>query len=275
MRWHGPPFRVEHIDLNRLSRATARQVMSQITAVHRACWPEKAMEAVYAERLECDAVDNELWLVRGQDGAVVGFMHGISEDVALDGVPVLLMRSLGAALPEWRSRLGGFERDGAWPLARVALRGRLRGRLPLLFAYFNTPATYRTFLRVMPRVVPSPGVTPEPSLLRLRDAALVHLGLSRVPGREHACRGPRSAMSVQERAHWHAHPAPEVRFFVAECPGFGDGEYLAGLVPMDWIDLVQAPLRACIGIAREWVRRRRTRATSRARRSAAPEGDRA
>lgn len=81
--------------------------------------------------------------------------------------------------------------------------------------------------------------------------------LERVPGREHACRGPRTAMSAEERAHWLSHPAPEIRFFVEACPGFGEGEYLVGLVPMDWPDLARAPLHAAAGIAREWLRRQR------------------
>lgn len=231
--------------------------MSQISPVHRACWPDKEMQSVYAERLDCQAVDNQLWLVRSPDGEVVGFMHGVSEDLELDGTRVRLMRSLAAAAPEWRSTLGGFERHGAAPLIKVALRGRLYGRMPLLFPYFATPATYRTFLRVMPRVVPTPGIEPDPKLLRLRDAAIAHYGLARVPGRAHACRGPRCPMSPEVRAHWREHPAPEIRFFVEECPNFGEGEYLAGLVPMDWMDLARAPLRASVGVAREWLRRKK------------------
>lgn len=251
------PFRVEHIDLLHLPLESARRRMSQISEVHRACWPDKAMEKVYAERLGCQFVANQLWLVRGPDEAVIGFMHGVGEELELLGTKVLLLRSLGAAHPAWRAALGGFERYGAGPLAKIALRGCLRGRLPLLLAHFATPATYRTFLRVMPRVVPAPGVTPDPWLLRLRDAALAHYGLERVPGRAHACRGPRTAMTEGERAHWRAHRAPEVRFFVQECPGFGEGDYLAGLVPMDWTDLARAPLHMSIGVAREWLRRRR------------------
>ena len=214
------------------------------------------MEDVYAERLDREAVDNELWLVRGSGDAVIGFMHGISEDLDLLGTKVLLMRSFGAAHPEWRAALGGFERIAAGPLVRSAVRGRLRGRLPLVLVYFASPAPYRTFLRIMPRMVPAPGTTPDPHLLRLRDAAITHYALARIPGRAHACRGPHVAMTAEERAHWTAHTSPEIRFFVEECPGFADGEYLAGLVPMDWSELAQAPLRTSFGIAREWIRRR-------------------
>lgn len=249
------PVQVQHIDLNRLSRDSARQALSQVADVHRACWPDKPIEKVYAERLDREAVNNELWLARGPDGRIVGFLHGIAEDLELDRTKVLLMRSLAAVYPEWRTVLA-FERQGILPLMRWALRGRLRGRLPLLFAHFATPSTYRTILQVLPRVVPSPDTTPDQRLLRLRDAAIVHYGLVRVPGRAHACHGPRLAMSEGERAHWMAHSAPEVRFFVEECPGFADGEYLSGIVPMDWSDLARAPLHASVAIARKWHDRR-------------------
>jgi hypothetical protein len=237
--------------------------MSQISGVHRACWPDKDMEKVYAERLECPSVDNQLWLIRGPDAEIIGFMHGVSEDLELDGTRVRLMRVFAAAYPEWRVPLRGFERFGAAAFIKVALRGRLDGRLPLLFPYFATPSTYRTFLRVMPRMVPAPGIEPDPKLLRLRDAAITHYGLERVPGRAHACRGPRCPMPPEARAHWQTHRAPEVRFFVDECPNFGEGEYLAGLVPMDWKDLALAPLHVCTGMVREWLRRRQRDAARR------------
>lgn len=255
--------RVEHLDLGGMSRDAAWREMAQIAPVQAVCFPGKSMDVVYAERIDRAFVENEVWLVRSPDDEVVGFLHGFSEDAEFVGTKVCVMRTVVAALPEWRSAIGAtFSRLGAAAMVRVAFRTRLRGRLPLLLPRFGTPATYRTMVRLLSRLVPSPRSNVDPYLLALRDAAITHFQLERVEGREHVVRGPRLAMSAGERAHWHAHTSPEVRYFIEQCPRFGEGECLIGVVPMDWTDLAQAPLRASLGLAREWFRRRQGRLQS-------------
>jgi hypothetical protein len=250
--------RIESIDLKAYpSRESARRAMSQIAPVHDACWPEADIEKLYASRLDPPSVDNRLLLARDRDGAVVGFGHAIIQDVEIADTSVRLMRFQTAVLPEWRTTAAGLERLVFGPFIVSAVRGLLQGRFPVVFLYLATPTSYRTTLRVSPRLIPSPGVTPDPALLKLRDALIAHLQLGRVPGREHACYGPRCVISAEERAFWNRHTAPEVRFFLQHCPNFGDGEYLPAVIPVTWTDIARVPVSFVTGVTREWLRRRR------------------
>lgn len=255
---------IEHFDLLSIpSISGRREAMAAITPIHRACWPDMPMVKVYAERVDCDAMFNQLWIARSPSGMPIAFAHAIAEDLVLAGQPVRIMRSLGATRPESRNKKIGLERYGMVPLIRVTFDALLRGRLPLLFATWATPATYRMFLRMMPRVIPAPGIAPDPRMLQLRDAILEHYGLERVPGLPHASVGPRLAMTEHERRHWLEHRAPEVRYFVEQCPNFGQGEYLAGIVPLDWKHFWRAPLQLPLGFLRQELQRRRGRAIAR------------
>jgi hypothetical protein len=252
------PVGIESIDLRAFpSREAARRAMSQIAPVHDACWPEADIEKLYASRLDVPSVENRLLLAREGDGAVVGFGHAITQDVDVAGTPVRLMRFQTAVLPGWRTTAAGLERLAIGPFVASSVRGLLRGRLPLVFLYLATPSAYRTTYRVSPRLVPSPGVESDPFLLKVRDALIDHLHLERVPGREHACYGPRAVIAAEERAYWNRHTAPEVRFFLRHCPNFGDGEYLPAVIPVTWTDIARVPASFVTGVTREWLRRRR------------------
>ena len=222
--------RSEVIVPSSLTVEARRQLVDDLYRVHVEIFDGVSRDGFARYVVESAAERTEILVHRNAAGEIVGYFAGHAFHRTLHGQPCVILRGEAGLLRGYRGG-GSNLRFGFENAASLALAG---ARRPVYYlGCLVHPSSYYQLARYLRPVWPSREAQPDDATRTLMAELATSFGLKSV-GDDPLVRdvGWITRDSDAERAYWRRCARPEVQFFRAANPGYGEGHGLLTLVPM-------------------------------------------
>jgi hypothetical protein len=237
------------IDPKRLDAEARARLIDELYAVQCSVFDgvERAPFASYV--VESKAEHTTVHVHRNAAGAAVGYCALHVFEPLLDGRPCAVLRMEAGSLGDYR----GGNSNASLALRAILRYRRANPRRPLY--YLGTlvhPSSYSMFAKYAPELWPNPDRPVPAAVARLlRELAeLFHLEPVDPANPLVVEVGWRTRDTEAERRYWRGTTKPAARFFIDQNPGYGDGQGLMTLVPVNGRTLAVAVGRVAADLAR-------------------------
>ena len=217
---------------NRLDAPARQAFIDALYKVHREVFDGVTREAFAGYVVESQAEHTWINVHRNHAGEIVGYFALHVFERELGGQPSAIFRAEAGTMRSYR---------GANTNTRFGLRLALpyllrhRGRRVYYLGSLVHPSSYCLFARLFDVVWPSSRHPPPPAVLAFMDELANSFGLERVSADNPLTRHVHwiTRDSEVERRYWRLCNKPAARFFIEANPGYGEGDGLVTLVPVD------------------------------------------
>jgi hypothetical protein len=226
--------RVTHTEVIRpqtLSASERQQLTDRLYAVHQQIFDGVDRESFAQYVVGSKAEHTWLLLHKNAAGDTVGYFALHLFEKQLDGAPLAVFRAEAGSLRAYR---GGNINARFWLERVVRYVMRHPGRRVFYMGALVHPSSYSLFARHCGEVWPRDGQETPPALLAFMTALASEFGLEQVDPDQPLVRrvGWSTRESDVESEYWKHCDKPEVRYFLASNPGYGQGQGLVTVVPL-------------------------------------------
>lgn len=247
------------IDIDTLSEAALAQLGRALFPVHARIFAGISQAEFEAYVLRSGARESRLRLFLGPAGETVGYCAVHFHDRQVDGRPARVMRAEAGLLPDYRGKGASF-----WFMQEAWRHKRRNPRVRLYYlGSIVHPSSYHLLAKFFPAIYPTAANEAQP---RLRDRALAMAdSFGPPPAGDGADPLVRRVRWITREETGPVDPAladrPDVRFFSARNPDYGQGQGLIVVIPMTFAVLARAfrgPMTAIL-LKKLGIRRRKRR----------------
>lgn len=229
-------------DLDFASAERRRAMAERTFPLFSIFWPsfefEKYVETYFSPRI----LQQRLYTWEDAKGEVVAFGVGGCIDVEVEGDKLTVIDGVTCRRADARNLSGALAFGAAHGTLHLLWPAFRRGRTPVMRLIASTPGGYKILGRSFPRVYPSRQFpVGHPRFSRWHRALREDARLEADPANPCLIEAVKIDLPDELREHWARSRDPDIRYFIEQCPDYGDTRELLAIVPLELRDVALIP----------------------------------